>query len=369
LKLLTYQPFSLYSNGGGNRILRRLFKGREADVISLVIEETPLVPRQGNILETILYASPVTRKWARWKLRGWLTKLRHFSLKNYTTGKIQKAAAKLQYDVLHVVDHGPFAAALATDQFCKGREVWVSFHDHFSTTYSSAANSAENWKRATRRLVISEELGKEYSRLFGDAPYELVTDGVAANEVSEPVTAAAEPLVVYFAGLLHLDYIPLFKVLADALDKLKTEGHQFKLILRGTQYIPFLENRSFTTDYRGVSLDDGELKRELDSSAILYLPIKFTKPDFYLYSLSTKMVGYLGASGAILYHGPADSAACNLLTKANAAICCGELDVDKLSQDIVNLIAAKSSTSANAKVLAKKQFDMAAIQRRFWQTA
>jgi hypothetical protein len=39
LKLLTYQPFSLYSNGGGNRILRRLFKGREADVISLVIEE------------------------------------------------------------------------------------------------------------------------------------------------------------------------------------------------------------------------------------------------------------------------------------------------------------------------------------------
>jgi hypothetical protein len=327
------------------------------------------VPRQGNILETILYASPVTRKWARWKLRGWLTKLRHFSLKNYTTGKIQKAAAKLQYDVLHVVDHGPFAAALATDQFCKGREVWVSFHDHFSTTYSSAANSAENWKRATRRLVISEELGKEYSRLFGDAPYELVTDGVAANEVSEPVTAAAEPLVVYFAGLLHLDYIPLFKVLADALDKLKTEGHQFKLILRGTQYIPFLENRSFTTDYRGVSLDDGELKRELDSSAILYLPIKFTKPDFYLYSLSTKMVGYLGASGAILYHGPQDSAACHLLKKTQAAVCCGNLESEKLSAEILNLLADNYKISGNAKILAKKQFGLERIQQQFWHEA
>jgi hypothetical protein len=108
LKLLTYQPFSLYSNGGGNRILRRLFKDREADVISLVVEENPLHPRQGTIAETIVYASPIVRKWARWKLRNFRTWLRHGLYKPSTIKKVQAAARKIEYDVLHVIDHGPF---------------------------------------------------------------------------------------------------------------------------------------------------------------------------------------------------------------------------------------------------------------------
>lgn len=367
MKLLTFQSFSLYSNGGGNRILRRLFKGREADVVSLVVEETPLNPRSGNISETIVYASPTVQKWARWKVRKLLTWLRHGPFKPATIGKIQKAAENIDYDVLHVVDHGPFGAALCTDAFCTGKQLWVSFHDHFSTTFGSFANSQALWQRANRRLVISEKLGNEYGRLFGNASFELITDGVLANEVSDPLTDAGSPLIVYFAGLLHIDYIPLFKILADALDQLSKQGYQFKMVLRGTQYIPFLENRSFITEYRQVSLDDAELKRELDSSTILYLPIKFTKPDFYLYSLSTKMIGYLGASGAILYHGPADSAACNLLNTANAAICYGGHDVEELSKDILNLIAGKQSISANAKTLARDKFDLARIQQQFWQ--
>ena len=336
-------------------------------MVSLVVEETLLQLNDGKISEVMVYAFPTVKKWARWKVRKWLTWLRHGLFKRDTISKIQKAAGKIDYEVLHVVDHGPFGAALCNDRFCNDKEFWVSFHDHFSTTFGSSANSEALWKRATRRLVISEELGKEYSRLFGTANYELITDGVSAAEISNPITERKSPLVVYFAGLLHIDYIPLFKILADALDELNKQGHQFKLILRGTQFIPFLENRSFQTEYRQVSLDDAELKAELDNSDILYLPIKFTKPDFYLYSLSTKMIGYLGASGAILYHGPANSAAANLLRNANAAVCCGEKDAEKLSKDILNLIVDKSSISANAKTLARDQFDLARIQRQFWQ--
>ncbi|AMR34081.1 hypothetical protein A0256_22845 [Mucilaginibacter sp. PAMC 26640] len=357
----------MYSNGGGNRILRRLFKGREKEVISLVVEEKPLMGQHGTIEETIVYASPTVRKWARWKVRKWLTWLRHGVFKSNTINKIRQAASKIDYDVLHVVDHGPFGAALCTDEFCINKEVWVSFHDHFSTTFGSYANSNALWKRATRRLVISEELGNEYSRLFGAAEFELITDGVAAAELSTPAKGHTSPMVVYFAGLLHIDYIPLFRILADALDLLRKDGHQFKLVLRGTQYIPFLENRTFDTEYRQVSIDDAELKSELDSSTMLYLPIKFTRPDFYLYSLSTKMIGYLGASGAILYHGPANAAAAKLLRSANAAVCCGEKDVEKLSKDILNLIADKSSISENAKMLARQKFDLEHIQQQFWQ--
>jgi hypothetical protein len=80
------------------------------------------------------------------------------------------------------------------------------------------------------------------------------------------------------------------------------------------------------------------------------------------------MVGYLGASGAILYHGPADSAVCKLLQKSNAAMCNNKLAVDTLSEDILNLIANKTAIAARAKLLAKEHFNLTEIQRQFWQT-
>ncbi|RFZ85792.1 hypothetical protein DYU05_09410 [Mucilaginibacter terrenus] len=333
----------------------------------MVVEETAINPKRGDITEILVYASPVVRKWARWKVRKWFTILRHRWFKKSTIQKIQVAATSIDYDVLHVVDHGPFSDALCNDKFCGDKPLWVSFHDHYSTTFGSYTNSKILWERAARRLVISDELGLEYARLFGNATYELITDGVTRGELSNPQNDSVKPITVYFAGLLHIDYIPLFKVLADALDILVEQGYSFELVLRGTQHVPFLDRRPFTICYRDVSLNDKELKEELDSSSILYLPIKFTRPDFYKYSLSTKMVGYLGSSGAILYHGPLDSAACNLLTRANAAVSCGELNATVLSKDIVKLIAEKAQISANAKVLAIQRFDMEEIQRRFWQ--
>jgi hypothetical protein len=368
LKILSFHPFSLYSNGGGNRILRRLYEGRENDVITLVVEASAIKPHQGSIKETIVYATPVIQPWARWKLRNLLIWLRNKAFKPYTINKIRRVAAGITYDVLHVVDHGPFATALCTDEFCTGKNLWVSFHDHFLTTHGTFEDSALLWNRAKRRLVISDELGIEYQKLFGKKDYEIITDGVVEKEMSEPVTIHKLPVVVYFAGLLHIDYIPLFNVLASVLDELSKQGHSFKLVLRGTQQIPFLQDRSFETEYRPVTLNDAELKQELDASTILYLPIKFTQPYFYLYSLSTKMVGYLGASGAILYHGPADSAACRLLQKSNAAMCSTELAVKKLSEDMLNLIANKTAIAAHAKLLAKERFNLTEIQRQFWQT-
>jgi hypothetical protein len=367
LKLLSYQSFSLYANGGGNRILRRLYQGREQDVISLVAEQARVSSGNGTITETVVYAEPVVQKWARWHIRTFITWLRQKMFRSLTISKVQKAAAKLSFDKIHVVDHGPFSAALCDDAKFDAYELWVSFHDHFNTTHGSFENTAKLWVRAARCLVISAELGNQYQTLFGQKPYEIITDGVKKDELTAPATTSNEVLTIYFAGLLHIDYIPLFEVLANTLDALSKQGHKFKIVLRGTQHLPFLDNRSFEIHYRPTTLDNFELKAELDQSDILYLPIKFTKPDFYLYSLSTKMVGYLGGSGAILYHGPADSAACHLLQQANAAVCCGELSEAVLSKDILKLIADKSVFSANAKKLASQQFDMDQIQSRFWQ--
>jgi hypothetical protein len=114
-------------------------------------------------------------------------------------------------------------------------------------------------------------------------------------------------------------------------------------------------------------LDDAELKRDLDAADILYLPIKFVDPDFYLHSLSTKMVGYLGAPGSILYHGPADSAACNLLRESRAAVCCNSLNTENLVLSILQLVEGNTDVSVHAKQLSQTMFNLDQIQDRFWQ--
>ena len=367
MKILSFHPFSLFANGGGNRILRRLYQGREAQVTSLVVEGvTPGLPK-GNITEVAVYAFPITRWWMKWRLRNLAIWLRQRLFRGFTIRKIQRAAKTIQYDVLHVVNHGVFSAALCHSQFLNGKQLWVSFHDHFSTSHSAVDDTRQLWRRADRRLVISAEMGNEYARLFGNMNFEIITDGVMPEEVSQAAKDVATPCKIYFAGLLHLHYMPLFEVLANTLDSLSRGGHSFKLILRGTQQLRFLNGRLFETEYRPVTLNDAELKAELDAADLLYLPIKFTTPDFYRYSLSTKMVGYLGAPGSILYHGPKDSAACHLLDKSNAAVCCTTLNADELAECIKLVLSRQVQVSQNAKQLARLQFDLPAIQKRFWQ--
>ena len=302
----------------------------------------------------------------RWRLRNWAIMLREKTFRELTNRRVRNAASKLDFDVIHVVHHGPFADALCTDEF-KRKKLWVSFHDHYASTNSSYSIADLLWNNADRRLVISDQLGRQYQKLFGGKPYELITDGIYAHEIRPVIEEPKQPLEIYFAGLLHLDYLPLFKALADALDNLSKRGLTVKLVLRATQKLPFLANRMFGVEYRDMTLNDYELKTELDSATILYLPMKFTNPEFYLYSLSTKMVGYLGAPGSILYHGPVDSAARKLLSSWGAASYCYTLNTDELVNSIIDAITNRKSYSAQAKKLAHNRFDMLMMQNKFWQ--
>jgi hypothetical protein len=159
----------------------------------------------------------------------------------------------------------------------------------------------------------------------------------------------------------------LFKILADALDLLSKKGLSFKLVFRGTQQLPFLKDRLFKTTYLPVTLDNDVLKKDLNAASILYLPIKFVDPDFYRYSLSTKMVSYLGAPGSILYHGPHDSAAGRLLRETHSAINCTSLDVSDMVTCLLHLINEKNTISSHAKELVRNRFSLECIQKRFWQ--
>lgn len=366
MKILSYQSFSLYSNGGGSRILRRMYKGREKSVYSLAIEAGWYRPVTGMITEQIVPAIPLRRSWMRWKSRDVADWLRDKPLKRYTTRMIQQAASAIPCDVVHVMSCGGWSTALCGDALLSARPLWISVHDHHTTTRCPAKDARELWNLADRRLMISNELGKDYQRLFGKKEFELVTDGLLSHEVSAAAVKQGNPYIIYFAGLLHIEYIPLFKILADALDSIAKNDVSFRVVLRGTQQLAFLNNRSFEIQYLPAVLDDSVLKHDLDAAAVLYLPMKFTDPDFYRYSLSTKMVGYLGASGATLYHGPADSAACYLLQQTQSAICCTSLNTEDLALSLLQLLKETTTVSANAKKLARDRFSLEQIQDRFW---
>jgi hypothetical protein len=367
MKILSYQSFSLYANGGGNRILRRLYQGHEADVVSLAIEAGYYRTVTGAIEEKIIPAIPLRRPWMKWRSRDVATWIREKPLKQYTMNRIRQEASVIDCDVVHIMSCGPWSTALCNDKLLARKELWMSAHDHFTTTQCPLKDAALLWKRAHRRLVISPELGNEYQRLFGQLPYELITDGVLEHEISAPAETMQEPYIIYFAGLLHIEYIPLFRVLANALDLLSKNGLSFKLVFRGTQQLPFLKGRSFETIYLPVCLDNDVLKKDLDAASILYLPIKFVDPDFYRYSLSTKMVGYLGAPGSILYHGPHDSAAGRLLAETRSAVSCFSLQVNDMVTSILHLINEKNTISSHAKELARNRFRLEDIQKCFWQ--
>jgi hypothetical protein len=370
MKLLSYSPFSVFENGGGSRIFRRLYQNNEDKVQSFFVKHFNGEPVSGNIPETYVSVFPLLKPWMKWYLRRWAMNLQTGTFKSGTIKRIRKAVSRIECDVIHVANHGPFSAALCDDIERSGKPLWVSFHDHFATTGGFVEDTGRLWKLANRRLVISEQLGNEYSRLFGKQSFEIITDGVLKDELSLPAPISRKSITVYFAGLLHFDYLPLFKVLADALTMIAKQGIDVKLVLRGTLKVDFLANRNFEVEYRPVTLNNAELKKELDEASILYLPIKFSIPEFYLYSLSTKMVGYLAAPGTILYHGPGDSAACRLLTDTDSAVSCHTLEVNDLVNAIQTIVNSKeNSYSINAKQVVKERFILENIRRRFWQTS
>lgn len=367
MRILSLQPCSIYQNGGMGRLLRRIYDGHEEDVIGLGISGNTNSQKLDKINEIIIPAFPLHRSWMRWKVRNLFIFLREVTFKHLTRKRLVSAGKKIKFDILHVINHGCYSTSLCSEVILGNRKLWTSFHDHFSTTGSSFQDTKFLWSRSDRRLVISSELGVEYQKLFGFQYFELITDGLFRSEISAPIKWKSAETKIYFAGLIHLDYYPLFSVLADALDSMTSDGYSFELILRGSGTLKFLQKRKFKVTYKNDFITDAEIKAEMDLADILYLPIKFSVPEFYLYSLSTKMVGYLGAAGKILYHGPDNSAACKLLKKNNAAFLCITLDETDMRNNIVGLLESDITIKENAEMLALNSFDINIINKNFWQ--
>lgn len=375
MRVLFIQVFGMQGQAGGgtSKIFRSLIANAPAVVGVLVYGTKP--PKWNPSFEEIFVRERIN--WGRLERSRLAPACLASRTLSWTSSRRRcfRAIGDWNPDHVHLHLHG--TAFIHGADWCQQRGVpfSVSVHDdirHLSTGDMWAAfierKAGEAWRHAVNRFVISREIGEEYCRRYGARPWIEITDGL---ESVSPVVRPSHPnrLHVYFAGAVNLPYEPNLQALMQALKLLKLSRPELatKLILRGGRHFewedpsaPEIEVRPFGTPQ--------EVTDDLQGADVLYLPLSIdpTYADFARFSLSTKMVMYLGAGLPIFYHGPGDSAAGQLLAHANACAGCTSNDPSELLAALNECIQRRDVITKNALRLATERFALGPIRKRFW---
>ena len=372
-KILFVQPFSLGSPGGGPRILRALLE--RAPFAWHSVCATPERP-EARPNETYLRSRP---SWGR------IERSRFAAIPNATAPffaplfrkRLKQLCGRVRASAIHVVPHAgldfAYAHAVAREL---GLPFFISMHDDLAYTAGSGARRAEReagmrsaWREASARFVISEALGREYCERYGARDYQVVTDGLT-DLVQPRAHADMDQLRVYFMGLFHMVYERNFRALLDGLKIFERQHPSISVqvtcrcehiraqVLEGTKTVTVLPFAS-----------EAQVSKDMESADLLYMPLPFGEAyeKFARYSLSTKMVTYAGSGLPILYHGPATSAAYDLLHQNNAAIFLTTLEPEEIARALSGLTRqARADVAVNALALAGREFMLADQTRKFW---
>jgi glycosyltransferase involved in cell wall biosynthesis len=372
-KILFLQPFSLGSPGGGARILRALLEGAP-----LAWQSVCASPKKPKVWpnETFLRSRPF---WGR------IEHSRFAAIPNATAPffaplfrrRLKQLCLKLRARAIHVVPHGvlDFAQAHAV-----ARELalpfFVSMHDDLAYTASNTARRERGevaignaWREASACFVISEALGREYCERYGARDYHVVTDGLSV--LTQPrASVDSKQLRVYFMGLFHMVYERNLRALLGGLEVFQRQHPTIhvRLTCRCEHIRPQVLNGAIPVTVLPFA-SEAQVKQDMENADLLYMPIPFGEAyeKFARYSLSTKMVTYAGSGVPILYHGPAASAAYDLLNKNNAAILLPTLEPEEIAAALDGLTREKRANIAtNALALAEREFMLVEQTRKFW---
>jgi hypothetical protein len=374
VKLCSVQPFSLAGPGGGPRILSSLFADAPVDVLSVCTAPAPHRIDGAKAEEAQLPSRPQFGRLERTRLN------RHLGLaavanRGRFARRLRRSVVREGITAMHAVAHsGDFAAAhrVASEL---GLPFFLSVHDdpYYTLMGRPEARSAlsalkDAWRDAEQRFVISEQMGDVMNQRFGERPYLIVTDGLT-EIAGDPRPGGSGPTTGYFMGAFHISYIPNLEAFVRGA-AIWGEGaaDAARIVMRsGPLPLPADLDTRVPVEFREWA-PAPVIGQDLEEVDFLYLPLPFGEKheEFVRYSLSTKLVTYVGSGLPILYHGPREAAACRLLEDAGAAALVTSLDPSKLAAGIARAVAEREELATAALELAHERFDLERIRHRFW---
>ena len=367
------QPFSLYASGGGPRILRTLLSGEHPPALSIYTGVLP-AGKPRTVEEIHLPTHPPLGRLERSRFHWKLKRLDRVFQPRFEV-QLRNIVRARDIRALHIVPHGYDIISVCRVAEEHGIPWFLNVHDDLAFTAlghpelgNMVAALERAWRGAKSIYVISDEMGKEYSRRYGAREYEIVTDGLTETAAG-PLPRPAKSLRVYFMGLFHFRYQYNLRALLDALNVLRKRHADWNISM--TCRCGSIFGKIGEDDVPIAVLpfaSEAEVAKDMLSADLLYQPLPFgaEAADFGKFSLSTKLVTYLGSGLPILYHGPEDSAACTLLRSRKAAVTCTTLDAGTIARDIEESMARRDEVVSNALQLARERFMLADQQRRFW---
>jgi glycosyltransferase involved in cell wall biosynthesis len=361
------QPFSLTSAGGGPRILRSLLK--DAPVPTLAVCTAPRIYCRDSELSVPLRPSfgPIER--TRFSaLTHYLAPL----FRRQFARRLEKVVTSARACAIHSVAHGGVDFHLA---FLLAKKLRLPFflQIHDDVSYTSAGHVpakwvAEAWQGASARFVISSELGAEYAKRYGEQQFVVITDGL--DDLAGKFCGPVDGLRIYFMGVFHVGYEKNLTALIKAVGLLPPSlTGRCSITLRCDYVRPSVLRQASLLRVLPFG-SESDVQADLAEANCVYLPLHFDDADkqFVQYSLSTKMVTYLGSGRPILYHGPTDTAAYNLLEKHRAAALATSLRPDDIADVLTNLLNNNlaKELAENAAGLARNSFLRSDQHSKFW---
>ena len=360
--------------GGGPRLLRSLLDCEHMPAISIATVpaeiatptpipefDLPVRPRLGR-LERTRYSYQLSR----------LNPLfcSHFEKK--LTQLLQREGVK----VIHLIPHSYDLVPVTNVALKLGIPLFLSIHDdleyvsrgHYSLN-AMKAGMARAWQNAAGIFTISDEIGEEYGRRYGTRDFVTVTDGLKSF-AAQPLPRPKNSLRIYFMGLNHYNYIPNFRSLLDALKLLRAQlpGWPISLTMRCGSFLGERHSDDVPITVHPFAPSESVVDEDMLSADLLYQPLPFAKSAqaFGKFSLSTKLVTYLGSGLPILYHGPEQTAANMMLKKHDAAIRITTEDPVAIARELMGSFERRERIVENSLHLARERFSVEEQQRRFW---
>jgi glycosyltransferase involved in cell wall biosynthesis len=373
---LFVQPFGIAgSGGGGPRILTSMVRGQPFEALSINCHQgrtrsvdwieqrhVPLRPSLGRIDRTRFAG-----------IGYWTEILARPSFERRLAAEMDAWAPQ----VVHVLPHWTcdFHAAWRHAR-TRGWRVVMSIHDDLA--YALPGNHplrkyalgmlAKMWPDVDHVFSISQELGDEYNARYGKRTFDIITDGVE-KIANRPAPIVPGRLRVYFMGLFHYTYRENLQALTQALASVRREQPELdiQLVMRCGGFQPGID-AAFPAQVLPFA-DQATVLKDMETADLLYMPLPFGREHegFTRFSLSTKMVSYLGSGVPVLFHGPHDSAAAHLLERNRAAVVCSSLDPAEIAAVLKSAVAPETRQQIveNALRFARTAFPMEELRRKF----